>query len=770
MASVTANLTNYSEITNSIGTRVSWQNAVSLGTTFSLDGNEQQLFRAELYYLEGDGSTGNRLAGEVDLSLVGANNRFTTAFEATGRIIFEASDGETLEVVGFGGDMTEPYSWLPSNSAEVITFANHVRGLALADRNATLTLTDDPATAAPAFADDTGDAQSWTQNTAIASITVPAATGGPTPTYVATGRPAGINFNTTTRVLSGTPTATGSGTITIRASNSEGSDDWTVAYTTAAPPATVPAQPTGFAASATHDTVSLTWDDPGDASIISYQILRRDITGGGSLGVHIDSAPAGTSYVDSTNVASSNTYSYRIKARNAQGLSAQSGYRNATTSAVPSVDYTVDAVAVAWTFALPQPTVSHTTGHAVDAGDASWTFGLPEPTVTHTARVTADHAVDAEAVAWVYGLPEPTVTHTPRVTTDHAVNAGAVAWVFDLPEPTVTHTARVTTDHAVDAVAVSWVYGLPEPTVTHVPASVPSAPTGLVATVTHAAVSLAWDDPGDSSIISYQILRRDITGGGSLGVHIDSAPVGTSYVDTTNVASSNSYSYRIKARNAQGLSAQSAFRNVTTSAAPLTPINHAVDAVAVAWTFGLPEPTVTHTPRVSVDHAVNAGAVAWVFDLPEPSVTSAVAFSVELTLTQTATENVYTWTNPDSYILDFVCADDDPIGPLSGYSSVRSSIPASLLTLSYTRPAGAPYYALRLVSTDQFSNTVGPADNVASGDYAVDAVAVAWVYGLPQPTVTHTPRVTTGHAVDAGDASWTFALDLLSRLLPTRRE
>ena len=54
-------------------------------------------------------------------------------------------------------DMVEPYLWLPSNSAQVIAFANHVRGLV--DHNATLTLTDDPATVAPAFADDTGDAQ-----------------------------------------------------------------------------------------------------------------------------------------------------------------------------------------------------------------------------------------------------------------------------------------------------------------------------------------------------------------------------------------------------------------------------------------------------------------------------------------------------------------------------------------------------------------------------------------------------------------------------------
>ena len=89
------------------------------------------------------------------------------------------------------------------------------------------------ALAAPSFADDTGDDQSWTVNAAITDITVPAADGNPTPTYAVQGSlPAGISFNTTTRVISGTPTAAGSGTITIRASNSEGNDDWTVDYTT----------------------------------------------------------------------------------------------------------------------------------------------------------------------------------------------------------------------------------------------------------------------------------------------------------------------------------------------------------------------------------------------------------------------------------------------------------------------------------------------------------------------------------------------------------
>ena len=90
---------------------------------------------------------------------------------------------------------------------------------------------DDPPATAPSWADDTGNAQNWTQNTAITSFTVPAASGSPTPTYAVVGSlPTGISFSPTTRLISGTPTIAGNGTIRIRATNSEGTDDWTVAY------------------------------------------------------------------------------------------------------------------------------------------------------------------------------------------------------------------------------------------------------------------------------------------------------------------------------------------------------------------------------------------------------------------------------------------------------------------------------------------------------------------------------------------------------------
>ena len=100
----------------------------------------------------------------------------------------------------------------------------------------TVAYTTNAPLSAPSFTDNTGDAQTWTQNQAITDITVPAASGNPAPTYAAVGTlPDGIAFSTTTRVLSGSPTAIGTGTITIRATNSEGMADWTVAHATTAP-------------------------------------------------------------------------------------------------------------------------------------------------------------------------------------------------------------------------------------------------------------------------------------------------------------------------------------------------------------------------------------------------------------------------------------------------------------------------------------------------------------------------------------------------------
>ena len=130
-----------------------------------------------------------------------------------------------------GGNFTQfERSSLPAAFLAILT------GYSQGDRlGVAFTRVGEAAPVAPSFSDNTGNAQTWTVGTAIAAITVPSASGTPTPTYAVVGSlPAGLSFNTNTRVISGTPTGAGSGTITIRATNDEGSDDWTVAYTTSA--------------------------------------------------------------------------------------------------------------------------------------------------------------------------------------------------------------------------------------------------------------------------------------------------------------------------------------------------------------------------------------------------------------------------------------------------------------------------------------------------------------------------------------------------------
>ena len=120
----------------------SGEDDVSLGSTF----DAMALGNRKLWAPYDAGGI-SQAPGTRYLELTGSMTDLLPAFEATGRIIFEASDGETLEVIA-NADMTEPYQWVPTNSAEVIAFANHVRGLT--DHNATLTLTDDPPGPPPA--------------------------------------------------------------------------------------------------------------------------------------------------------------------------------------------------------------------------------------------------------------------------------------------------------------------------------------------------------------------------------------------------------------------------------------------------------------------------------------------------------------------------------------------------------------------------------------------------------------------------------------------
>ena len=100
------------------------------------------------------------------------------------------------------------------------------------------------------------------------------------------------------------------------------------------------AKPSGLSATASHGSVTLTWDDPGDDTITGYVILRRvrvNNTGGDFSELVADTGTAATTYTDDTVVAST-TYTYRIKAINGAGTSERSHWFHIDTPAAPVPD------------------------------------------------------------------------------------------------------------------------------------------------------------------------------------------------------------------------------------------------------------------------------------------------------------------------------------------------------------------------------------------------------------------------------------------------
>ena len=66
--------------------------------------------------------------------------------------------------------------------------------------------------------------------------------------------------------------------------------------------------------------------------------------------------------------------------------------------------------------------------------------------------------------------------------------------------------------------------------------------------------------------------------------------------------------------------------------------------------------------------------------------------------------------------------------------------------------AGAASWAFALPQPSVTRTAPGPQD------HAVDAGAASWAFALPEPAVTRTAPITQDHAVDAGAASWAFAV------------
>ena len=241
-----------------------------------------------------------------------------------------------------------------------------------------------------------------------------------------------------------------------------------------------PDKPRGLDATAAHDQVVLTWDDPDDDTITGYVILRRvrvNDTGGDFSVLAQDTGTAATTYTDGT-VAASTTYTYRIKAINGAGTSERSRWFHIDIPAAPEPPEPVNspatgAPAISGTVQVGEELTAGTPGIADEDGLENATFGY---------QWLAEGSDIPGATARTYTLSNSDEGKAIRVRVSFTDDAG---------------NEEELTSAATDAVAVAG------------PSEPPTKPTGLDATATHDQVTLTWEDPNDDdSITGYVILRR----------------------------------------------------------------------------------------------------------------------------------------------------------------------------------------------------------------------------------------------------------------------
>ena len=314
-----------------------------------------------------------------------------------------------------------------------------------------------------------------------------------------------------------------------------------------------PAKPTGLTGSVAHNRVSLSWDNPGDTGIKSYRILRRnkDVDDPGVFHIHVGSTgSSATSYTDS-DVDAETRYVYRIKARNAHGLSPRSGYFDANTPAAPEEPDTG-----------PPAKPTGLTGD-VEHNRVSLRWDDPDDSsITSHQILRRDRAVHGEG---------------EFIVLDDDTGSARQSHVDNSVQPENQYVYRIKARNAAGLSPQSGYFNADTPPAPAPPEpetqDPPARPAGLTNAVTHDSVTLSWSDPDDGSITGYRILRlnRAEDDIGEFHVHVNNTgSAATSYTDS-DVEAEQRYVYRIRALNDGGESPRSSYTNADTPAAPEEP-------------------------------------------------------------------------------------------------------------------------------------------------------------------------------------------------------
>ena len=326
---------------------------------------------------------------------------------------------------------------------------------------------------------------------------------------------------------------------TDNAGNEESLTSAATAAVAAAGPSEPPDRPTDLSATATHNQVVLTWDNPGDDSITGYVILRRnrDTDAKGHFNELVSNTGTDAATYTDASVAAETRYTYRIKAINEHGASERSRW------------YHID------TTAAPEP--------------ASNNPATGSPSITGTAQVGETLTVNTSGIADEDGLENAAFTY--QWLADGTAIPGATAGAYTPVEADEGKAVTVQVNFTDDAGNDETLTSAPTAAVAAAePTEPPAKPTDLSATATHNQVVLTWNDPNDDSITGYVILRRipGVDPEGQFNELVsDTGTDAATYTDNT-VAAETRYTYRIKAINQYGASERSRWYHIDTPAAP----------------------------------------------------------------------------------------------------------------------------------------------------------------------------------------------------------
>jgi fibronectin type 3 domain-containing protein len=358
---------------------------------------------------------------------------------------------------------------------------------------------------------------SWTDNSSNESgFLIERSTDGTNFTQVAS-----VSPNVRTYADTGRTTGT-TYTYRVRATNSIGNSAYTNTASAVGPAApTPPAAPSALTATAASSTqINLSWsDNSGNESGFK---VERSTDGVNFTQVTVTGANV-TTYTN-TGLTASTTYTYRVRATNAGGDSAFTAAASATTDAPPAT-------------APAAPSALSATALAANSISLSWTDNSNNET---TFRI--DRRVVGGTFAQVTTVPANVTTWT-----DTSLNAST------------QYQYRV---RAQNSVGNSTFTATASATTPALPATAPSAPTGLTAAaVDGSQISLAWSDTS-SDETGFVIERQ--TGGGQFEALTTVNPNVTTYTDA-GLAASTQYTYRVRATNAAGDSAWTATASATTT-------------------------------------------------------------------------------------------------------------------------------------------------------------------------------------------------------------